>query len=659
MPRVSIHRPLAKANILLAAITMLLLSSCARMGAPDGGWYDETPPRIVETVPQEGSVNISPKKMTIRFSEYIKLENAQEKVIISPPQLEQPEIKAQGKRIVVELKDTLKANTTYTVDFGDAISDNNEGNPLGSYTYVFSTGAQIDTLQVSGYVLSADDLEPLKGLLVGLYSNMSDTVVRHEPMLRISRTDGTGHFNIKGVAPGDYRIYALNDADADYLYGQKSEQIAFCRDTITPYAFQDTRQDTIWTDALHIKTISRTPYTHFMPDEVTLLAFSEEVTDRNFLKLERKEPDRFTLFFSYGSDTLPVVRGHNFADSLLLLEASTRGDTLTYWLRDTALVNQDTLRFDLAYLATDTLGELHWKTDSAMEALAKVPYEKRRKSLQKEMEEWSKQQEKMKKKGQAYDSIYPVEHIKVKWTPGSSMSPLQHVHFETATPLVHIDTTAFHLYYKKDTLWYEEPLRIKPTEGQLRCYELVADWQPSTEYSIEVDSAAMRDLLGLVSNPVKQGLKVGGPDEYSTLTVTLEGPAADTSFVVQLLDNGGKVAAWKRVDDKRSAAFYYLRPGAYYLKAWRDGNANNRWDTGFYDAGLQAEEVYYHPELVECKAKWDVKRQWNLTELPRFRQKPAKLVKQKADAKRTRQERNRQRAAEKGIEFIEGVTGVR
>ena len=143
------------------------------MGSPDGGWYDDTPPSLVSATPQDRSVNVTDKKVTIVFDEYIKVEDVTNKVVVSPPQLEMPEIKASGKRIIVELLDSLKPNTTYTIDFSDAISDNNEGNPLGNYTYSFSTGEQIDTFEVSGTVLNAEDLEPVNGILVGLPDDLS------------------------------------------------------------------------------------------------------------------------------------------------------------------------------------------------------------------------------------------------------------------------------------------------------------------------------------------------------------------------------------------------------------------------------------------------------------------------------------------------------
>ena len=142
---------------LLAVGCWLLTIGCARMGSPDGGWYDDTPPRVIAATPADKATNVKAKKINIYFDEFIKLEDAQNKVIVSPPQLESPDIRAAGTRIVVELKDSLKENTTYTVDFSDAISDNNEGNPMGKYTYSFSTGERIDTFEVSGYVINAQN----------------------------------------------------------------------------------------------------------------------------------------------------------------------------------------------------------------------------------------------------------------------------------------------------------------------------------------------------------------------------------------------------------------------------------------------------------------------------------------------------------------------
>ena len=359
---------------ILLTVGICLLASCAKMGQPDGGWYDETPPRILGASPADKATEVTDHKMYIYFNEYIKLSDASQKVVVSPPQMEAPDIKDAGKRIIIDLKDSLKANTTYTIDFSDAISDNNEGNPLGNYTYSFSTGTEIDTMEVSGYVYEAENLEPIKGILVGLYDNLADSVFRKEPFQRVSRTDSRGRFVIKGIKPGNYRVYALMDADGNYLYNQKSEKIAFSRDIIVPSCKPDIRQDTIWRDSLHIENIMQVPYTHFFPDDIVLRAFAEVQTDRYMTKNEREKANRFTLMYSYGDDDLPVIRGLNFdAENAFVVEATEKKDTITYWLRDTLLVNQDTLRMEVQYHATDTAGMLYLQTDT-LTLLSKEPY---------------------------------------------------------------------------------------------------------------------------------------------------------------------------------------------------------------------------------------------------------------------------------------------
>ena len=442
----------------LLPLTFYLFTSCARMGSPDGGWYDDTPPQVINTTPADKSTNIKAKKIVIQFNEFIKLEDAQNKVIVSPPQLEQADVKAAGKRIVVQLKDSLKENTTYTVDFSDAISDNNEGNPMGNYTYSFSTGPNIDTMEVSGYVLNAEDLEPVKGILVGLYSNLSDTIFRKEPMIRVSRTDGSGHFTVKGVAHGTYRCYALQDADGDFVYSQKSEQIAFSPKTYVPYSRPDTRQDTIWLDSLHIDRLIKVPYTHFLPDDITLMAFTASQTDRYLLKAERQKPEQIILYFSYGNAQLPKITGLNFdASRAFVVDPNEKQDTINYWLRDTMLINQDTLRYELEYLMTDSSGVLVSHKDT-IESLPKVSYEKRMKEKKKEYEEWLKGQEKKRKRDEKIDSIMPRDTtFKINIVSDGSLDPDRLLEIVMPAPLERCDTSGFHLYFKNDSLWYRTP----------------------------------------------------------------------------------------------------------------------------------------------------------------------------------------------------------
>lgn len=641
-----------KANTLFLPfylLVFLLLVSCAKMGQPDGGWFDETPPKVIGASPADGAVNVNQKKINIYFDEFIKLDNPSEKVVVSPPQLEQPEIKGAGRRIQISLVDSLKANTTYTIDFSDAISDNNEGNPMGNYTYSFSTGAAIDTMEVSGHVLESENLEPIKGILVGLYADHADSAFRTKPMLRVSRTDSRGRFVIKGVAPGSYRIYALQDQDGDYKFSQKSEKIAFSHDIIVPSCKPDVRQDTTWVDSLHIKSIDQVDYTHFLPDNIVLRAFTEPLTDRFFLKAERQKANSFTLFFSYGDSILPQIKGLNFeAENAFLVEASVKKDTITYWLKDTALVNQDTLLMDITYRMTDSTGVLVNKTDSAQEILSKEPYAKRMKEQEKELAAWTKKQEKKKKKGEPYDSVMEVKPLDVQLSASSQFDPDQNVIFSFPTPLAKVDTAAIHLYAKHDTLWYRAPMEFLPLEN--RKYELRGEWRPDIEYSLEVDSAAFKDIYGLASKPIKQGFKVNSLDTYGTLLVNITS-LHDLPLIVQLLDAQDKVAKETKTVNG-VAEFYYLKPQKYYMRLIVDRNNNGKWDTGNYDSDQQAEEVYYYPEVIECKAKWDLTESWDPLARELSLQKPGAITKQKPDKEKKVKNQNVQRAAKLGIQYV-------
>lgn len=632
-----------------------VMVGCARMGHPDGGWFDDDPPVVIGSHPADQSTNVSAKKISIYFNEYIKLEDATNKVIVSPPQLEMPEIKAAGKRIVVELQDSLKENTTYTIDFSDAISDNNEGNPLGNYTYSFSTGDQIDTMEVSGYVLDASNLEPVKGILVGLYDDLADSAFKTKPMLRVSRTDSRGHFVVKGVAPGTYRAYALKDADGNFSFNQKSEMIGFNHETYVPSSKPDVRIDTIWRDTLHIDAFRQTPYTHFLPDDITLLAFTQIQTDRFLLKTERKEAEKFSMYFTYGHPELPVIKGLNFdADNAFFIETQERQDTIHYWLRDTTLINQDTLRMEVSYMMTDTLGNLVNQTDT-IEALAKIPYAKRQRDLAKEIDKWKKEQDRRKKREEDYDSIYPPKPLQPNFKLSQQMDPDKKIEIEMPTPLQRIDTAAIHLYSMIDSAWYEAPFKFRPIPNRLRFYEIVAEWRPDTEYSLEIDSAAFEDIYGLVSKSYKQGLKVKSLDEYSTLTMKVSGVSDSLPLRVRLLNKSDAVV--KEVLAKDGVAhFDHVNPDKYYLSAFVDANGNGIWDTGDYDEDRQAESVYYYPREIECKERWDVIQQWDLTAIPRYKQKPQAITKQKADGAKKLKNRNAERALQLGIEYNKDKT---
>lgn len=637
-------------SLLMACLITPMLYSCAKMGAPDGGWYDETPPHVVGAMPAEKSTHVSKRNIRINFNEFVKIDNPTQNVVVSPPQLEVPEIKGEGKSINVKLIDKLQPNTTYTIDFSNAISDNNEGNPLGNFTYSFSTGNHIDTLEVAGYVVQAADLEPVKGILVGLYADLSDTAFKTKPMLRVSRTDSRGHFIIRGVAPGKYRVYALQDADGDYSFKQRSEMLAFNHDIIEPSFRPDVRQDTLWRDSLHIESIAQVSYTHFLPDNICLRAFNEIVTDRHLLKSERPEPNHFTLYYTYGDSVLPTVRGLNFnTKDAFVVESSAHKDTVTYWLRDTALVNQDTLKMVVTQNITDSTGVLRQQEDT-LTLLAKVPYAKRLKDKQKAFDEWKKKQDKLKKRGEPYETTMPEEPLKLEITPSGDMDPDQNISIVAKEPLKDVDTNHVRLFSHPsgDSLWYKEPYELKRISNEE--FQVKAAWKPGTEYSFEADSTAFETIYGTMSGKLKQGLKVRGEDAYASLIMTISGMQG-RHIIAQLLDGQSKIVK-QSFTDNGQAEFYYLKPGKYFMRIIVDANNNKKWDTGNYDTNLQPEEVYYNPDEIECKAKWDLTLTWNPLARPIYQQKPEALKKQKADKEKSIQHRNVKRAQELGIQYL-------
>mgnify|MGYP003290108215 CR=1 FL=1 len=644
----------------------LMIVSCARMGSPDGGWYDEEPPYVLATSPMENAVNYNGNRVYLLFNEYIKLENAQEKVVVSPPQLEQPEIKLQGNRIRIELKDSLIPDQTYTIDFSDCISDNNEGNPMGNYTFTFSTGDHIDTMEVSGNVIDAETMEPVKGALVGLYEDSlftqekGDSIFRTKAMIRVARSDGEGHFCIKGVARDKkYRIFALEDMDGDYKYSQPSEAVAFSDQLIKPDCYPDTRLDTIWADELRIRDLVQVPYTHFIPDNIVLRMSKVEKQERHLLKKERNEPEQLKLFFTYGDTSLPVFRPLNFEAKEnvdYLVEHNLNNDSITYWLSDSLLINNDSLNVELSYLETDSLGELQLRTDT-LEFVPKLSFERRQKLKDEEFKKWKKEQDRKQKKEQPYETEFPREPLRVKWNAHSTMTPEERISFEVPAPVALIDTSMFHLRIKVDTLYEDKPFVIKEDTIQPRLYYLMTDFKENEEYKLEVDSFAIRDIYDRLSIAQKSTIKIGEQDAYGKLIVDLTN-IKGKQYIFQLIQGSEKVAR-QVITTTPHVEFKYLKAGDYYLKLIVDDDEDGKFTTGLYDENLQPEQVFFYREKLEIKEKWDNTITWNPLSVPLNLQKPAAITKQKADKKKVlKKDRNMKRARDMGLRFLPDGTPV-
>lgn len=638
-------------NLLLCLLALLLTAACASIGNPDGGRFDETPPRVVGSSPADGAVNVSKRKVQILFDEYIKLEKASEKVVISPPQIEPANVRADGKRVKVDFYDSLRANTTYTIDFSDAIEDNNEGNPMGQYTFSFSTGDVIDTMQVSGRVLNAADLEPIKGIMVGLYpadSTWNDTLFRTRPFLRVSRTNGEGRFTIKGVKDGAYRVRALEDKDGDFVFSQKNERVAFDTMVYVTGSFPDVRMDTVWRDSLWYDSIRVVPYTHYTPDDVLLLAFLEDGQERHLLKTAYPEPTNFTFYFTAPSDSTPRIKGLNFDERCLVADASLKNDTVTFWVTDTALIHrQDTLSMILSYMETDTLGQLV-VTNDTLDLSPKTTYAKIAAERSKQIEAWEKDRERRQKKAKKplpyEENPYERTWLEAGFKPSGSLAPNQNVRYLAKEPILEVDTTKIHFYVKKDTDWLPAPFLFMPEERSAKSYMLYAEWEPGQKYRFVMDTAAMVSVLEHESKSVRQEFHVRAVEEYGSIFIHVISP--DTGVVVQLLSKNDKVEAQQRADKDGNADFFFMKPGEYYMRCYVDANGNGQWDTGDYASGLQPERVYYFGKPLPLKAQWDLRQDWDIRAVDVARQKPMAITKQKPDKEKKLKNRNAERDRE-------------
>ena len=610
----------------------LMLFSCANMSRPGGGPKDETPPRYIKSKPMLDACNFNEKRIEIEFDEIVQVDKPSEKIIISPPQLNMPKIQAQGKKVRVELQDSLVPNTTYTIDFSDAIVDNNEKNPLPGFTLSFSTGDSVDSLQISGILLNAENLEPITGMLVGAYSNLDDTAFTTLPMERISSSDALGHFTIRNLKAGcQYRIFALKESNRNYHFDQPTEDIAFLDTAYTPYAEPKQYADTIYTDSLTVDTIIYIGYNNFFPNDVLLMAFNEQKKNHYMEDKSRKSRNKFDFIFSTPQDSLPTITPLNFeADSnWYVLEKNLTNDTLSYWIRDSLIYNNDTLRVAMQYYRTDTLNNLSLYDDT-LTMTYRAPKENKN----------NKKKKKVESENDSIPAVIPTVFAEMNIDASTSHDVNKPVTIKFTVPIDSINTAAFHLAEKKDTLWIDIPdsaYTLAPDSTQSRTYLLSHKWKPEGEYKIDVDSMAVFDMYGLHTDKTSKSIKVKSMQSYSNLFFAISGTSEPA--VVQLLDSGDKPVANAPVVDG-GAEFTYLKPGTYYARLYIDTNNNGKYDTGNYALKLQPEEVYYYPQALELRAYWNVEQSWDIYHTAIDMQKPIAIKKNKPKEEKKQDENN-------------------
>lgn len=624
-----------------AVIAVLILTACASIGRPEGGLRDEDPPVFVRSVPAPGAVNVDGNRLSIYFDENVQLEDAFNKVVISPVQLEAAQINANGRRVNIELRDTLKPDMTYTIDFGDAIKDLNEGNVLDGFAIDFSTGATLDSMRVSGIVLGASDLEPAQGVLVAAYSNLSDTAVRTLPPDRIARTNQLGQFTIRNLAPGTYKVYMFNDINRDWHW-DRSEDVAYLDEFIVPSTRPITVTDTLYSSTGEDSLTTRQGI-QYLPNDILLNWFNEDYKAQYLKEYARPDRRRVTLELGAPTDTLPEVRivdgprdtslAGLTSDKWATTVASLTKDTITVWLTDTMVMNTDSLRLSVKYQKPDSLDRLVWTTDTL-----KFFYKPPRRS-KKEIEA---------------DTLPPAKDVlKVELKLNGGVQEVYNpLNISIDQPLQSLDTSAVRLELLVDTIWTPitgweiEPDSLNPVHLK----KIRQVWKPGEKYRFSVDSAAIVSLFGEHNKPISSEFTVRKLDEYSNLVFVM--PGVDSTAVVELLNSSDEPMKTVPVVNGR-ADFRYLAPNTYYARMYFDTNGDGKWTTGKLDS-IQPEEVAYYPKKLVLKSNWDVEQTWDIYEVPLDQQKPYAILKNKPKLKRGEERPKDEDEDEEKDEFMGG-----
>lgn len=603
--------------IIIAAAVMY---SCANIGNPSGGPIDKTPPIFMRSNPTPNAVNVKDRKIEIFFDEIVTLKDPSTKIIVSPAQTEMPRMSALGRKVTVELVDSLLPNTTYTIDFSNSIQDNNEGNAIDNFAFAFSTGSVIDSMRVSGYVLDSRTLEPMQSVVVGLQSNLADSAFHKEKLQRVALTNDRGQFTIRNVSPGSYHIFALKDLDRDYKFGNPTEDIAFLDSIIVPSIGSREAADTVYNDLNEIDTIMRATRPAYFPNDILLSMFNEDRKSQYLANNLRVDSTRISLTFAAASDTLPslsIVGRNDVPDQWYTLERSQTNDTLTYWIRPPHLVSADTLIVATTYLRTDTASNLSWGTDTL-----KFTFQR--------------QKAKKKKKNEETDSLEQIRFMELHPLANGTQEVYAPLLLQTGTPIERYSREAFHLQRKlqNDTTFYPAEIKsiaLRDSTLSRRDLMLKVDWEPGAAYTLAVDSLAMTDIYGLQTKPLKVDFNVRKMEEYGNIVFNI--PAVRDSAIVELLDGTEKIVLRAPVKSHR-AELLNLLPGKYYARLFIDRNGNGKYDTGNYDMHLQPEETVYYPGAINLKKNWDVEQTWDIYATPIDKQKPEAIKKNKPERKK-------------------------
>ena len=577
-------------------LSVLLLQRCANVVAPTGGPKDELPPVVVGTTPENHSVNFNSKRIDITFDEYITLENAKQKVIFSPLLDEKADIKLKDQTVVIKFNETLKTNTTYTINFGDAIKDLHEGNVFQDYVFSFSTGEVLDTLSIAGRLLSADEKKPIEDAFVTLYYGDSDGLDTL-PLTRkpdfVGKVDKEGYFNISGLADKKYFVFAIKDVNSNYYFDLPNEQVAFLDTLVSPVPFKplpkhnadstmkqnaDTLQQLSVlpdsTESVIFDTISGKTF-DLKARDLTLYMFTEKDTTQTLLEKKLVENGLLRFAFRQPAENVMIETTEILPDSFNIVKVhSADFDTISWYFTPKV---KDSLWVQIKY---DTL-----INDSTHYNLVFK-----------------------EKKGQKAENLKISDNL-----VNNSIMPDTVLTLAFGEPLLDFQLPDSVLFIAdKDTL-NEKPVFEKADEFGFR-YKLKNTLEADKEYSIAIPDSVLFSIRQRTNAALNLKFHLAKEDEYGNIFITVVPPDNVPQVIVQLLNDKNKIVDTQIITEKQEVEFWYLAPGKYKLKAILDADANGKWSTGNFHRHFLPETIIDYKDELDLKAGWDIdlKDEWKL-----------------------------------------------
>ena len=558
--------------VLLVLIPVFFSPSCANTTqAPTGGDKDTIPPVLLKVSPEKGTtgVKLTGQEFVFTFDEYVKIKNLQN-IYLSPPLKKPVKAKTRGKSVIVYFEDdTLAANTTYTIDFTDALADNNEGNVFPGFTYVFSTGESVDSLMITGLVQDCNTLSPVKGAKVLLYKNHADSAIFLERPAAAAITDDWGFFSIRNIQDTLYRLYAITDANNDNRYNSESELVAFCDTAIRPVTVVD---DSL--PELKKYDMKDTVNCQSRKTEYELSLFKEKHAKQMIDNKVRVNDRTSYITFMAPNAHIDTMWIRGVPDDRLITQFNLQRDCLEVWVNDRRTM-PDTFHVFVNYLKTDTLGLLSSYTEE-VRLVNPVPKAKRRAAQMNLKHEdticvysLSAKGETVERKGFELSFKVPIIYEGFKEMTLRIVNPKQQEEMGT--------------------------FQVIPDSTNILNYTIMPDVKlmPGFEYFLKMPERTFRDINGFYNDSTEVKVSLPTDDKLSTLTVNVTG--VDGKYFVDLLDEKKtNVIHSHIITADGSLLFPYLNAGKYCIRVTEDKNDNNLVDTGSLLDHKQPEQAKFY-----------------------------------------------------------------